>query len=1585
MEHKLNENIRLKQDYLRLRLEEFDRSETEFWRDTNINILSGFEPEILLRISLIQSSGLFDEAYYRTQFDDRFTFNMNPLLHYVTRGWTEFKNPNPLFSIRYYLTRYADVKAAGIEPLSHYIECGSSEMRDPHPLFLNYHYASQRRKVRIDGTTWLKQFIDTEASDTNDKRISPTPLFDLEWYNAQVGKKFSSCISAYRHYLSEPDANIDFSPLFKNSFYRKQIGTKTSGLDAYSHYVLFGVPNRVDPHPFFDVSHYRGLATDCPSDLDPLIHFLWKGARKGLSPHHMFSPSFYAERHTAKDGPGRAFWHFVTEGSQKGYDPHPAIHLPEVLSLIPEEDRAPALSKCERLFIEGLPATDGHDLLALLGKQEDQQEPSRFLSSAVMRSRVNTPEAKDQIQEFSGRVHAQKDWPNILIVAHFVGEHYFGSERSFLDMLDAAGALPANVIVVLPKNVPSYTNVVRERCKRVFAFRYDWWRANQDIDPGVVATFRQIIQDEDIAIVHVNTIMLRECAIAARELSIPVVVHIRELIAHDQALCDIIGTQPQQIVSDVCERADWLIGNSHATAKAYDKPGRIFVIPNTIDWESMSKIPRPDGERLRFGLISSNIPKKGVLDFVALARLCQKQNIEAEFVLIGPSTALVEDLRSGRSKEEVPQNLIFAGYAESPSIAIAQVDVVMNLSHFAESFGRTILEAMAATRPVIAYEWGALVELIEPDRTGFLIPYKDPAAAVPHVKGLCENRQLVDELGRAGQARARKYDLNSFKQLVASAYRDILADRPKASDASPVEPIVLRARTWPRERAEEPLRLAYFCWHFPVPSETFVLSELEALKQRGIDVIVFCRQSPHKTFKPDFDIEFKQIVSVEDLAEKLIATRRTMVHAHFVFPTVTNMVWPACERANVPFTFIAHAQDIFVYKNDEQARLAEIGASKLCLRLFTLSQFHYDYILARNFPREKLVINPNAVSSRKFGERAGRERANGPKKAIAIHRFVEKKGLHLLIKAASLLTDLDLIVEIYGYGDMEAEYHAIIADLKLTNVILKGPLPHDEVPEVISTADLFVSPCVRTATGDMDGIPTSVVESMMAGIPVLTTPIAGIPDLIVDEVTGLICEPNPASVAAAIRRFFDLSSLKLRAIVQEAKKRAGQQHDVSQLVDVLLRVWQQTPIDVVVVSWNNLKELRLVLDRILAYTALPLHLIVCDNRSRKEPVPAFLDQIWAQDDRITVVHNRNNAMVGPGTNLAAIQGKGDTIIYVCGKEGMSFKSGWELPFVRAFEKDEKIGLVGTIGYSPSYMTGAQYPTGIRLFEHFRNKDFAAKNPDRVFGHIQGGLFAFRRRMFEEIGGFSEAVPHDYTDVEYSFYAESMGWKFAEAEGVLALFNKTRPSLSQRFDENVIVAHPVLPEQIATFEAVRTGKLMHCNICDWYGPAFSEDSGCHCPQCLASAMDRTLYRWMSETHYMFRRLVALSVGLTNKMEKVWNEQFQGPKLSLDAFLAELAAKGKLPNRPGVSQLAFARMPASSSDKLEMIAKELARLLAPGAPAIFQATIDAADAWDSWHGELTAIMRDKGFRFERDIRYSSKAVGLDYRPLCKFVRA
>ena len=78
--------------------------------------------------------------------------------------------------------------------------------------------------------------------------------------------------------------------------------------------------------------------------------------------------------------------------------------------------------------------------------------------------------------------------------------------------------------------------------------------------------------------------------------------------------------------------------------------------------------------------------------------------------------------------ESLPRNFHFRGYVPSPADAYRDLNIVLNLSHFAESFGRTVAEAMAARCAVIAYRYGALPELIDDGETGFLTPFRDLSA-----------------------------------------------------------------------------------------------------------------------------------------------------------------------------------------------------------------------------------------------------------------------------------------------------------------------------------------------------------------------------------------------------------------------------------------------------------------------------------------------------------------------------------------------------------------------------------------------------------------------------------------------------------------------------------------------------------------------------------------------------------------------------------------------------------------------------------------------------------------------------------------
>jgi glycosyltransferase involved in cell wall biosynthesis len=94
------------------------------------------------------------------------------------------------------------------------------------------------------------------------------------------------------------------------------------------------------------------------------------------------------------------------------------------------------------------------------------------------------------------------------------------------------------------------------------------------------------------------------------------------------------------------------------------------------------------------------------------------------------------------------------GYVADPAQALAEVDVVINLSRFQESFGRTVLEAMASARPVVGYAWGALPELVVNSQTGFLVPFGDTEAVAARLLQLQQRPELKVGMGLAGRERA---------------------------------------------------------------------------------------------------------------------------------------------------------------------------------------------------------------------------------------------------------------------------------------------------------------------------------------------------------------------------------------------------------------------------------------------------------------------------------------------------------------------------------------------------------------------------------------------------------------------------------------------------------------------------------------------------------------------------------------------------------------------------------------------------------------------------------------------------------------
>lgn len=336
----------------------------------------------------------------------------------------------------------------------------------------------------------------------------------------------------------------------------------------------------------------------------------------------------------------------------------------------------------------------------------------------------------------------------IVVVGHALSETLYGAERSLLDVLAAVDRRRFDVTCVLPGHNASYEAAVARHTADIVVLPYSWWHKARPIDPATVSRFEGLFRDRQADLVHVNTITLREPLLAARRLRVPTIVHARELIRQDPYLAGHIGEAPDAIVDTVLASADYIVANSDTTHATYRKPGKSFRLYNCIEVDRFDLPNAPTPGRLTVGIISSNLPTKGLAAFAELATRAARRTSALEFTAFGPRSEETDRLRPG-----LPENVRLAGYVPDPVDAIRQVNVVVSLSDVPESFGRTLVEAMAARRPVVAYDTGAAPEIVRHGRDGFLASHGDIEGVLAHLMSLAEDAEQVRMMGDSGRAR----------------------------------------------------------------------------------------------------------------------------------------------------------------------------------------------------------------------------------------------------------------------------------------------------------------------------------------------------------------------------------------------------------------------------------------------------------------------------------------------------------------------------------------------------------------------------------------------------------------------------------------------------------------------------------------------------------------------------------------------------------------------------------------------------------------------------------------------------------------
>ena len=152
-----------------------------------------------------------------------------------------------------------------------------------------------------------------------------------------------------------------------------------------------------------------------------------------------------------------------------------------------------------------------------------------------------------------------------------------------------------------------------------------------------------------------------------------------------------------------------------------------------------------------------------------------------------------------------------------------------------------------------------------------------------------------------------------------------------------------------------------------------------------------------------------------------------------------------------------------------------------------------------------------------------RPEAGAMPRIVSVGRYVEKKGFGDLIVACGLLRARGVAFEcaIVGGGPLERELQAQIDAAQLGEIVkLLGPRPQTEVRRLLAEAQLFVLACVVETGGGSDNLPTVIMEAMACGTPVISTRVAGVPEMVDDGEAGLLAPPHdPPALAAAMEKF----------------------------------------------------------------------------------------------------------------------------------------------------------------------------------------------------------------------------------------------------------------------------------------------------------------------------------------------------------------------------------------------------------------------------------------------------------------------------------
>jgi glycosyltransferase involved in cell wall biosynthesis len=400
---------------------------------------------------------------------------------------------------------------------------------------------------------------------------------------------------------------------------------------------------------------------------------------------------------------------------------------------------------------------------------------------------------------------------------------------------------------------------------------------------------------------------------------------------------------------------------------------------------------------------------------------------------------------------------------------------------------------------------------------------------------------------------------------------------------------------WPHKSVGAPVgvRVGYIMTHYPRVALTFVHGEIDEVERHGIAIQPFAMNLPNPAdlAAPDAQAEQARTIYLKAgwLRPAAIFVRQfarhpmrmlgviksalasaggspgltlrrcahlmqaalvahecsrqgiTHLHAHFGLAPAT-IAWLASAIAQaqgrtLSFGFTIHGYHDFADARESRLDLkADSAAYVLCISDFTRAQLCLvtDRALWDKFQVARCGVDLGTLFFREPPARSG------PARVMALGRLSQEKGFAVLLEAVSALRQdgVNLTLTFVGDGPLRKELERLAQAAGLAELVhFAGELTPEAVRKELLASDIFCLPSFS------EGLPVSIMEAMATGVPVVTTWIAGIPELAVDGETALTVPPARAdALAIALRRLIEDPTLGAR-LAANARKRVEQQHD----------------------------------------------------------------------------------------------------------------------------------------------------------------------------------------------------------------------------------------------------------------------------------------------------------------------------------------------------------------------------------------------------------------------------------------------------------